>query len=79
MSVDIQVIEKNIHLENQKWTEKTISQRYEIDYHKRAINQQKDAYGIPEDLAATNEKTLQMVWGPGTFGYSPPALKPASQ
>ena len=36
--LDIQVIEKNIHLENQKWTEKTISQRYEIDYHKRAIN-----------------------------------------
>ena len=42
MSIDIQVIEENIHRENQKWTEKTISQRYEIDYHKRAINQQKE-------------------------------------
>ena len=39
------------------------------------ITQQKDAYGIPEDLAATNDKTSQMVWGPGTFGYSPAGLK----
>eukprot|EP00929_Paragymnodinium_shiwhaense_P025351 TRINITY_DN15355_c0_g1_i1.p1 TRINITY_DN15355_c0_g1~~TRINITY_DN15355_c0_g1_i1.p1 ORF type:complete len:571 (+),score=111.53 TRINITY_DN15355_c0_g1_i1:319-2031(+) len=30
----------------------------------------KKAYGIPTDLAASNETTLQMVWGPGTFGYS---------
>lgn len=30
----------------------------------------KAAYGIPADLKATNDTTLQMVWGPGTFGYS---------
>eukprot|EP00440_Ansanella_granifera_P062114 gb/GFBE01067341.1/.p1 GENE.gb/GFBE01067341.1/~~gb/GFBE01067341.1/.p1 ORF type:complete len:568 (+),score=112.16 gb/GFBE01067341.1/:1-1704(+) len=30
----------------------------------------KKAYGIPADLQATNKSTLQMVWGPGTFGYS---------
>eukprot|EP00928_Gymnodinium_smaydae_P003251 TRINITY_DN11165_c0_g1_i2.p1 TRINITY_DN11165_c0_g1~~TRINITY_DN11165_c0_g1_i2.p1 ORF type:complete len:426 (+),score=82.54 TRINITY_DN11165_c0_g1_i2:96-1373(+) len=30
----------------------------------------KSAYGIPEDLQASNGSTLQMVWGPGTFGYS---------
>jgi len=30
----------------------------------------KKAYGIPADLKASNPKTLQMVWGPGTFGYS---------
>ena len=35
----------------------------------------KQAYGIPTDLAATNGATTQMVWGPGTFGYSPAALK----
>ena len=23
---------------------------------------------IPDDLQATNDETLQMVWGPGTFG-----------
>ena len=39
-----------------------------------SISAQKKAYGIPVDLAATNEQTLQMVWGPGTFGYSPEAL-----
>lgn len=35
----------------------------------------KKAYGIPEDLQASNEATTQMVWGPGTFGYSPTALQ----
>eukprot|EP00931_Biecheleriopsis_adriatica_P048399 TRINITY_DN27959_c0_g1_i1.p1 TRINITY_DN27959_c0_g1~~TRINITY_DN27959_c0_g1_i1.p1 ORF type:complete len:572 (+),score=136.40 TRINITY_DN27959_c0_g1_i1:36-1751(+) len=30
----------------------------------------KKAYGIPADLQASNETTSQMVWGPGTFGYS---------
>jgi hypothetical protein len=35
----------------------------------------KKAYGIPVDLKATNESTLQMVWGPGTFGYSESQLK----
>lgn len=34
------------------------------------ISNIKGAYGIPTDLQATNDKTLQMVWGPGTFGYS---------
>jgi len=52
LSIDIQVIEENIHRENQKWTEKTISQRYEIDYHKRAINQQKEVNkNLKRDLA----------------------------
>lgn len=35
---------------------------------------QKAAYGIPVDLAATHEDTRAMVWGPGTFGYSPSGL-----
>ncbi|CAK0910200.1 unnamed protein product [Prorocentrum cordatum] len=30
----------------------------------------KKAYGIPADLKASNANSLQMVWGPGTFGYS---------
>jgi len=30
----------------------------------------KNAYGMPVDLQASNDSTLQMVWGPGTFGYS---------
>ena len=33
------------------------------------ITAQKEAYQMPTDLSATNPKTLQMVWGPGTFGY----------
>eukprot|EP00041_Stephanoeca_diplocostata_P039946 m.1638211 g.1638211 ORF g.1638211 m.1638211 type:complete len:561 (-) comp27282_c0_seq1:102-1784(-) len=35
-----------------------------------SISDQKKAYGIPLDLEASNADTLQMVWGPGTFGYS---------
>ena len=38
---NIQQIEKSIHLENQKLAEKTISQRYTIDYFKREIASQK--------------------------------------
>ena len=34
----------------------------------------KAAYGIPVDLQASNDLTTQMVWGPGTFGYSPTDL-----
>ena len=34
------------------------------------IAAQKQAYKMPENLTATNPHTLQMVWGPGTFGYS---------
>ena len=30
----------------------------------------KKAYGIPLSLAAKNESTTAMVWGPGSFGYS---------
>ena len=30
----------------------------------------KKAYGIPTDLTASNDSHYQMVWGPGTFGYS---------
>ena len=40
-----------------------------------SIGNQKKAYGIPVDLVATNETTLQMVWGPGTFGYSEDQLR----
>jgi hypothetical protein len=29
---------------------------------------------MPNTLQATNGRTLQMVWGPGTFGYDPVAL-----
>eukprot|EP00038_Savillea_parva_P018479 m.23893 g.23893 ORF g.23893 m.23893 type:complete len:595 (-) comp4113_c0_seq1:25-1809(-) len=35
-----------------------------------SVAEQKAAYGIPVDLATTNGSTMQMVWGPGTFGYS---------
>lgn len=35
----------------------------------------KSAYGIPADLQARNGTTLQMVWGPGSFGYSPATLQ----
>lgn len=35
-----------------------------------SVAAQKKAWGIPVDLAASNSSTLQMVWGPGTFGYS---------
>eukprot|EP00756_Hemistasia_phaeocysticola_P027279 Hpha_TRINITY_DN16107_c1_g16::TRINITY_DN16107_c1_g16_i1::g.4037::m.4037/K01279/TPP1, CLN2; tripeptidyl-peptidase I len=40
-----------------------------------SVKDTKAAYGIPNDLMASNPKTLQMVWGPGTFGYSPASLK----
>lgn len=33
-----------------------------------SVSEQKQAYGIPVDLQASNDATLQMVWGPGTFG-----------
>jgi len=35
-----------------------------------SVSNIKEAYGIPTDLQATNDATTQMVWGPGTFGYS---------
>ena len=35
MCVDIQDIERNIHHENQKLSEKTMSQRYSLEYYKR--------------------------------------------
>jgi tripeptidyl-peptidase-1 len=34
------------------------------------ISNIKEAYGMSTKLQALNESTLQMVWGPGTFGYS---------
>jgi len=40
-----------------------------------SIGNIKEAYGIPASLQASNPKTLQMVWGPGTFGYSTSDLK----
>jgi len=39
----------------------------------------KNAYGIPEALTATNDLTTSMVWGPGTFGYSPKDLQAFAQ
>ena len=43
-----------------------------MDY---TVSNIKDSYGIPTDLQASNANTQQMVWGPGTFGYSVPTLK----
>lgn len=40
-----------------------------------SINNIKQTYGIPLDLQASNEATLQMVWGSGTFGYSSAYLR----
>ena len=40
-----------------------------------SIPNQKKAYGIPADLAAQDPRTLQFVWGPGTFGYSKSELE----
>ena len=37
-----------------------------VDAGSYTIAEQKQAYGIPVDLVAKNESTLQMVWGPGT-------------
>lgn len=34
------------------------------------VDNQKKAYGVPVSLTASNKSTVQMVWGPGTFGYS---------
>lgn len=39
-----------------------------------SISNIKAAYGIPVDLQASNDATRQMVWGPGTFGFSEPYL-----
>lgn len=39
------------------------------------IRAQKQAYKMPENLTATNPHTLQMVWGPGTFGYGKGGLE----
>ena len=35
----------------------------------------KKAYGIPVDLQAKSPNASQMVWGPGTFGYSKSELE----
>ena len=53
-------------------TEKDLTSRLSGAY---SIGNQKKAYGIPTDLVATNETLTQMVWGPGTFGYSPDQLQ----
>ncbi|GMI07791.1 hypothetical protein TrVE_jg6396 [Triparma verrucosa] len=39
------------------------------------ISNIKDAYGIPTDYQASHPDTTQMVWGPGTFGYSKAKLE----
>ena len=38
------------------------------------VRNMKTAWHIPTNRMATNPKTLQMVWGPGTFGFSPASL-----
>ena len=40
-----------------------------------SVSAQKRAYGIPTDLQSSHNSTLQMVWGPGTFGYSKSTLE----
>jgi hypothetical protein len=35
-----------------------------------AVDAVKKAFGMPTDLKGSNDTMLQMVWGPGTFGYS---------
>ena len=40
-----------------------------------SVAAQKKAYQVPAALAATNPATTQMVWGPGTFGFSRDALR----
>jgi len=42
----------------------------DFDFGSYTVSNIKKAYGIPEHLQASNETALQMVWGPGTFGYS---------
>eukprot|EP01028_Stygiella_incarcerata_P011034 TRINITY_DN603_c0_g8_i1.p1 TRINITY_DN603_c0_g8~~TRINITY_DN603_c0_g8_i1.p1 ORF type:complete len:578 (+),score=153.38 TRINITY_DN603_c0_g8_i1:184-1917(+) len=32
-------------------------------------NSQREAYGIPKDVRGSHPRSLQMVWGPGTYGY----------
>lgn len=39
------------------------------------IPNQKKSYELPLDWQATNSNTSQMVWGPGTYGYSPAELE----
>jgi tripeptidyl-peptidase-1 len=39
------------------------------------IAAQKHAYKMPVNLTATNPRTTQMVWGPGTFGYGKGGLE----
>jgi len=38
-------------------------------------NAQKQAYGIPQDTSASHADNIQLVWGPGTFGYLPSDLE----
>lgn len=45
------------------------------DFGSYTVSNIKKAYGIPEDLQASNKTALQMVWGPGTFGYSQSQLE----
>ena len=70
LSADAAKEEKKKTKKNEEKEEK--EEEEEPDY---SMNNIKIAYGIPLDLQATNEATQQMVWGPGTFGYSPMALK----
>ena len=43
------------------------------------VGEIKGAYGIPANFTATNGLTTTMVWGPGTFGYSPKDLAAFAQ
>ena len=39
-------------------------------YSEYTVDEIKGAYGVSRRLVAQNATTTQMVWGPGTFGYS---------
>eukprot|EP00471_Norrisiella_sphaerica_P005370 CAMPEP_0184481504 /NCGR_PEP_ID=MMETSP0113_2-20130426/3059_1 /TAXON_ID=91329 /ORGANISM="Norrisiella sphaerica, Strain BC52" /LENGTH=628 /DNA_ID=CAMNT_0026860673 /DNA_START=94 /DNA_END=1980 /DNA_ORIENTATION=+ len=51
------------------------SRREEETLKAYSIPKQKRAYGIPENLTAKTGSVLQMVWGPGTFGFDPRNLQ----
>jgi len=38
-------------------------------------NTQRSIYGVPQDLTGTNTTNAQLVWGTGTYGYSPEDLQ----
>lgn len=61
------VIRRDAGLNGMENSKKARAQKPDVTY---TVTHIKEAYGIPVDLQASNESTTQMVWGPGTFGYS---------